>query len=146
MSQSSAASSRSIAGRTRSKSEPIVSPAEKAGVLGDDVAKGVGEGALELVLGDVGEAARLQLAQVGPGFRLEVGRDDARGLHRSRQAARDHAVEVDPAEHRRGRVRLVAPGDRERHVLGLQRPSVVEVRDRAVPHHVEPAPHSYFSR
>ena len=77
MSQSSAASSRSIAGRTRSKSEPIVSPREKAGVLGDDVAKGVGEGVLELVLGDVGEAAGLELAQVRPGLGLEVRRDDA---------------------------------------------------------------------
>ena len=120
----SAASSRSIAGSDAVEERADRLAAEKRGVLGNDVAKGVGEGVLELVLGDVGEAAGLELAEVGPGLRLEVGRDDARGLHRSRQAARDHAVELDPAEHRRSGVRLVAPGDGERHVLGLQRPSV----------------------
>ena len=50
---------------------------EEAGVLGNDAAKGVGERALELVLGDVGEAAGLELAQVRPGLGLEVRRDDA---------------------------------------------------------------------
>jgi hypothetical protein len=99
----------------------------------------VQEGALELVLGDLLEPSGLELAKLGPRLRLDVGGDDARGLLGARKPAREHAVELDPAQHRRRGVRLVAPGDRQRHRLRPDRAPVLEVRDRRVAHQVEPA-------
>ena len=126
VSQSSSASRRSRAGRTRSRREPIVSPPRKRVSCGTTPSNDAGERALELVLRDVGEPAALELAQLRPGLGLVRRRDDAGRLERARQPARDHAVEGDPGEgvargagllDARGRERdrpRVAPGGRAR--------------------------------
>ena len=117
--------------------------AQEPGVLGHDVAPGLDERALELVLRDVAETARLDLAQVGPRLRLGVGGDDPRGLDGAQKAACDHAVELDPGEQLGRRARLLSPFLGERDGLGLHRPPVLEVRHLPVAHQVDPtAAHS----
>ena len=74
--------------------------AEEPLLVRDHAAERVDELALERVRRNLREAAALDLAQLGPGLRLAAGRDDCRGLERAREAAAEHAVELDAGERR----------------------------------------------
>ena len=114
--------------------------AEEARLLGDDVLEGGEERPLQLVLGEVGEPAALQLAQVRPRLRLRARRDDRSRLERPPEAARQHAVEPHSRESRRRGAGLLEPCRRQRHRVGAHRAPVHEVRHRRMAHEVDAPP------
>jgi len=123
-------------------------PAEKARLRRDDVSEDAGEGLLELVLGDLGEAPRLELAEVRPRLRLHCRRNEGRRLERPRQPARHDPVEPDAGQRCSGRPGLLTALGRQRHEFGPGGPAVaLEVRHLRVAHEVDPSPlYRYFSR
>jgi len=84
-------------------------------------------------------ALRDEVDALGRAARVdELGR-----LAAARQPARDDAVEPGPVEQRTGREGLRPALLGQGHVVGRERAArLVEVRDRAVAHEVEPPPHA----
>src|SRR5262249_3164334 len=116
---------------------------EEGAVLRNGAAKGADERLLELALRNRADAARLDLAQLGPLLGLAVRRHRGGRLDRPREAARDHPVERDLAEGVRCGARLLAA------LLGqgdVARVHALEVADLRVPHEVDAASQSYRSR
>ena len=144
MCQPSSAIRRSTAGRTRSKSSPIDSPRRNLASFGMTPRNACTNSCLRARPPEsprgVRPGSREARATTRP---TTAGRDDRGGLERSRQAARDDAVEVDAA--RTPRATACACCDAlvvERHLGRVHGRAVgAEVRHLGVAHEVEAAAH-----
>src|SRR5581483_4766288 len=102
-----------------------------------DAAERGGHHLLHLDGVEAADVAAFDLAQRVAALRLELGRDDARGFRRAREAARDDAVEADAAERRRGGLGLAATELGEPDLL---RVDPLEVAHLRMAHQVDAPP------
>jgi aminoglycoside phosphotransferase (APT) family kinase protein len=116
--------------------------AEEARIVRDHSAEGVDELLAQEIRWDLGEAAALELAELGPRLRLDVRCDDRGGLEGPRKAARHDAIELDAAE---GLGHCPCLRDAllvQRHLRRIDRGAVVgEVRHFRMAHEIEPPAH-----